>query len=259
VIKLYDGNFIGAATYGRPNEEITRTYEGSPLGIFYGWKTNGLYQTPDDINKDPNIENDPRRTNNLIQPGDVRFIDQNNDGLIDDSDRVILGSPFPDVVYGFNADFGYKGFDVSLFFLGNAGLEIYNADKMQGMDPTYPYNMYAEVKNRWTGPNTSNTIPRMTTNRNNRNYRTSDMYIEKGDFLRLKNVVIGYTLPEKFTGRWGVGRTRLYVTGQNVFTFTKYSGLDPELGYSDGNKQLNVDFAQYPQARSWIFGLNITF
>jgi hypothetical protein len=85
------------------------------------------------------------------------------------------------------------------------------------------------------------------------------MYIEKGDFLRLKNVVIGYTLPEKLTGRWGVGRTRLYVTGQNVFTFTKYSGLDPELGYSDGNKQLNVDFAQYPQARSWIFGLNITF
>ncbi len=259
VIELYDGNFIGSRTYGRPNEEISRTYEGLPIGIFYGWKTDGLYQTTDDISKDPNIANDPRRTAGLIEPGDVRFLDTNGDGLIDDRDRVNLGSPHPKMVYGFNADFNYKGFDLGLFFLGNAGVKIFNADRMQGLDPTYSFNMYDEVKDRWTGPGTSNTIPRMTTRRNNRNYRTSDMFIEKGDFLRLKNLSIGYTLNDKLTNRLGIGKTRFYITGQNVFTVTGYSGLDPELGYTDGNRQINVDYAQYPQSRTWIFGLNVTF
>lgn len=259
VERLYDGNFIGSKTYGRPNEEISRTYENEPIGIFWGWKTNGLYQTADEIAKDPNIVNDPRRAGGLIEPGDVRFIDINGDGLIDDRDRGKLGSPHPNVVYGFNADAAYKGFDVSLFFLGNAGLKIYNADRMQGIDPTYSFNMYAETINRWTGPNTSNSIPKMTTRRNNRNYRTSDMFIEKGDFFRLKNLVVGYTLNEKITSKIGVSRVRFYITGQNVFIITKYSGLDPELGYTDGNRQINVDFAQYPQSRTWIFGANITF
>lgn len=259
VIELYDGNFIGSRTYGRPNEEISRTYEGLPIGIFYGWRTDGLYQTTDDISKDPNIANDPRRTAGLIEPGDVRFLDTNGDGLIDDRDRVNLGSPHPKMVYGFNADFNYKGFDLGLFFLGNAGVKIFNADRMQGLDPTYSFNMYEEVKDRWTGPGTSNSIPRMTTRRNNRNYRTSDMFIEKGDFLRLKNLSIGYTLNDKLTNRLGIGKTRFYITGQNVFTVTGYSGLDPELGYTDGNRQINVDYAQYPQSRTWIFGLNVTF
>lgn len=259
VIELYDGNFIGSRTYGRPNEEISRTYEGQPIGIFYGWKTDGLYQTSEDINKDANIANDPRRTAGLIEPGDVRFVDVNGDGIIDDRDRVNLGSPHPKMVYGFNADFNYKGFDLGLFFLGNAGVNIFNADRMQGLDPTYSFNMYEEVKDRWTGPGTSNSIPRMTTRRNNRNYRTSDMFIEKGDFLRLKNLSIGYTLNDKLTNRMGIGKTRFYITGQNVFTFTGYSGLDPELGYTDGNRQINVDYAQYPQSRTWTFGLNVTF
>lgn len=259
VIELYDGNFIGSRTYGRPNEEISRTYEGLPIGIFYGWRTDGLYQTTDDISKDPNIANDPRRSAGLIEPGDVRFLDINGDGLIDDRDRVNLGSPHPKMVYGFNADFNYKGFDLGLFFLGNAGVKIFNADRMQGLDPTYSFNMYEEVKDRWTGPGTSNSIPRMTTRRNNRNYRTSDMFIEKGDFLRLKNLSIGYTLNDKLTNRLGIGKTRFYITGQNVFTVTGYSGLDPELGYTDGNRQINVDYAQYPQSRTWIFGLNVTF
>jgi TonB-dependent starch-binding outer membrane protein SusC len=259
VTKLYDGNFIGSQTYGRPNEEISRTYEGEPIGIFWGWKTSGLYQTDDEISKDPGIANDPRRTGGLIQAGDVKFIDTNGDGLIDDKDRVKLGSPHPSVVYGLNADLNYKGFDLGLFFLGNAGVEIYNADRMQGIDPTYSFNMYAETINRWTGTGTSNSIPRMTTRRDNRNYRTSDMFIEKGDFFRLKNLVLGYTLNEKLTGKLGIGRTRFYITGQNVFIITKYNGLDPELGYTDGNKQINVDFAQYPQSRSWAFGVNVTF
>jgi len=260
VVKLFDGNYIGSSSYGRMGQEISRTYEGMPIGIFYGWKTNGLYQTAQEISSDINIKNDSRRTDGLIQPGDVRFLDLNGDGKITEADRTTIGSPHPKMVYGFNTDFNYKNFDLSLFFLGNAGVEIYNADRMQGIDPTYPFNMYAETLDRWNGPNTSNTIPRMTTKRNNLNHRTSDMFIENGSFLRLKNLSFGYTLDEKAASRIGVDRLRFYVTGQNVLTFTKYSGLDPELGYAnDGNRQINVDYAQYPQSRSWILGLNVTF
>jgi hypothetical protein len=260
VVALFDGNFIGSSLYGRMGQEISRTYEGLPIGIFYGWKTDGLYQTAQEISSDANISNDSRRTDGLIQPGDVRFLDLNGDGKITEADRTNIGSPHPKMVYGFNTDFNYKNFDLSLFFLGNAGVQLYNADRMQGIDPTYPFNMYAETLNRWTGPNSSNSIPRMTTKRNNLNHRTSDMFIEDGSFLRLKNLSFGYTLNEGVAKRIGVSRIKFYVTGQNVLTFTKYSGLDPELGYAnDGNRQLGVDYAQYPQSRSWIFGLNVTF
>ena len=158
VVKLFDGNYIGSSAYGRMGQEISRTYEGMPIGIFYGWKTNGLYQTAQEISSDVNIKNDSRRTDGLIQPGDVRFLDLNGDGKITEADRTTIGSPHPKMVYGFNTDFNYKNFDLSLFFLGNAGVEIYNADRMQGIDPTYPFNMYAETLDRWNGPNTSNTI-----------------------------------------------------------------------------------------------------
>jgi TonB-linked SusC/RagA family outer membrane protein len=259
VVKLYDGNYIGSSIYGRQSQEISRTYQGLPLGIFYGWKTNGLYQTQAEIDSDPNLKNDSRRTDGLVAPGDVRFLDINGDGKITEGDRTNIGSPHAKMVYGFNTDFNYKSFDLSLFFLGSQGVKIFNADRMQGIDPTAPFNMYAETANRWTGPGTSNTVPRMTNRKNNINHRTSDMFIEDGSFLRLKNISLGYTFNESFTKKLGIGRTRFYVSGQNVLTFTKYSGLDPELGYVDGNKQLNVDYAQYPQARTVTLGLNVSF
>ncbi len=251
--------FLASRRYGRPNQEIVRTLEGNPIGTYFGWRTDGLYQTVEEVNSDPNIANDPRRTNEQINPGDVRFVDLNDDGIIDDQDREILGDPFPDAEYGINAQFGYKGLDLTLFFLGQAGLELYNADRMQGLDPTYPFNMYSEVLGRWNGPNTSNTIPRMTNNRNNLNHRTSDLFIEDGDFFRLKNLTLGYTLPSTLTETVGMSRVRFYITGQNVFTITNYSGFDPEMGYVDGNLQRGVDYAQYPQARTWIFGATLGF
>ena len=218
-----------------------------------------MYQTQAEIDSDPNLKNDSRRTDGLVSPGDVRFLDINGDGKVTEADRTNIGSPHAKMVYGFNTDFNYKSFDLSLFFLGSQGVKIFNADRMQGIDPTAPFNMYAETANRWTGPGTSNTIPRMTNRKNNINHRTSDMFIEDGSFLRLKNISLGYTFSESVTKRLGIGRTRFYVSGQNVLTFTKYSGLDPELGYVDGNKQLNVDYAQYPQARTFTLGLNVSF
>ncbi len=259
VTKLFDGNFLTSQRYGRPNEEIARTYEGEPMATFYGWKTDGLYQTPEGINSDANISKDPRREQGLIKPGDVRFLDLNGDGLIDDQDRTILGDPFPAITYGLNGTFAYGGFDLGVFILGQGGVEIYNADRMQGLDASYPFNMYAEVENRWNGAGSSNSIPRLSTKRDNRNYRTSDLFLENGAFLRLKNLTLGYTLPNSLTDKIGLNRLRFYITGQNVFTITDYSGLDPELGYISGNLQQNVDYAQYPQARTFIFGLTAGF
>ena len=154
--------------------------------------------------------------------------------MIDDKDRTIIGSPIPKVTYGLNASLGYKGFDLNLFFLGVANVDIYNADRMQGIDPTYPFNLYAETINRWHGEGTSNTIPRMTTARNNLNHRTSDMFVESGAFFRLKNITLGYSLPQGATDALHLTKARFYITGQNVFVITDYTGMDPELGYSGG-------------------------
>jgi TonB-linked SusC/RagA family outer membrane protein len=260
---LTPGSFLAAQTYGRTDQEITRSYEGHPYGTFYGWRTNGLYQNQSQIDTDPALANDSRKAN--IKPGDVRFVDINGDGLIDNKDRTILGSPQPKVTYGLNANLGYKGFDLTLFFLGTAGVDIYNADRMQGLDASYSFNLYAETKGRWTGEGTSNSIPRVSANNLNKNFRTSDLFIEKGDFLRLKNVTLGYRIPRKAAELLHLTQARIYVSGQNVFTFTGYKGLNPELGYADGNRsqgqytQQNVDYAQYPLSRTFTVGASITF
>ncbi len=259
VTRLFEGSFLDSRTYGRPNETIARTFQGSPIGTFFGWKTDGLYNSETEINSDPNIANDPRKESGLIQAGDVRFVDINGDGLIDDQDRTILGDPFPTMTYGLNAQFAYKGLDLGIFFLGVSGVDIYNADRMQGLDASYPFNLYADAANRWTPSNTNTDIPRAARNRDNRNFRTSDLFIEDGSFLRLKNLTIGYTIPASSTEQIGIRNLRFYISGQNVFTITGYSGIDPELGYVDGNLQANVDYAQYPQARTWTFGLTAGF
>ncbi|MCR9226311.1 MAG: TonB-dependent receptor [Flavobacteriaceae bacterium] len=259
VLDLGEAEFLQSQFYGRPNQEITRTFVGEPIGTFYGWRTDGLYQNTAEVANDPNITNDPRREAGSIQPGDVRFVDVTGDGVIDDNDRVVLGKPFPDVNYGLNVGIAYKDFDLNAFFLGEAGVDIFNADRMQGLDPTYPFNMYAETLDRWNGEGTSNSIPRMTTNRDNLNHRTSDLFMENGGFFRLKNITLGYSLPDQVVNAVGITQCRVYITGQNVFTITDYSGMDPEIGYTDGNLQKNVDYARYPQARTFTLGTIIKF
>lgn len=262
---LTPGSSLISQTYGRSDQEITRTFVDNPYGTFYGWLSDGLYQNQSQIDNDPSIANDTRRTDGLIQPGDVRFKDITGDGIVDSDDRTILGSPHPKVTYGINANMAWKGFDLTLFFIGAGGLEIYNADRMQGLNAFYNFNLYAEDKGRWTGEGTSNSIPRLSITNGISNYRTSDLFIEKGDYLRLKNITLGYTLPKALTEAVRMTQARIYVTGQNVFTITKYSGMNPELGIIDGNRnggqyrQINVDYAQYPQARTWTIGATISF
>jgi len=256
------GGFLATQLYGRGQQEIVRTYEGQPYGTFYGYKTDGIYQNAREIDGDANIANDPRRTDGQIIPGDVRFLDLNNDGIVDDDDRTIIGSPQPKINYGFSAGANYKGFDFTMFFVGVGGVSIYNADRMQGLDASYPLNMYADAMNSWNGEGSSNTIPRMSINNVNRNFRPSDLFVEKGDYLRLKNMTLGYAIPKNAISKLKMSQARIYVTGQNLLTFTKYSGLNPELGYvgSGGSyNQLNVDYAQYPLARTWTIGATISF
>jgi hypothetical protein len=142
-------------------------------------------------------------------------------------------------------------------------VKLYYADKMQGMDPTYPYNMYAEALQRWHGPGTSNSVPRMSLSSDNSNNRTSDRFVEKGDYLSLRNIALGYTIPSKVWGRTGISDVRVYVAAQNLFILTSYSGLTPQLGYNDGtqdgNRQRGVDVAAYPQARTFTFGATLNF
>lgn len=262
VTRLYEhDSYIGASSYGRQAQEISRTYEGQPIASFYGWKTGGIYQTQDEINKDPNIQNDPRKAG--IKPGDVRFQDVNGDGIINEGDRTYLGNPNPDITYGIQGSAAYKGFDLSVSFAGVSGIKLYNADKMQGMDPTYSYNMYAEALERWHGAGTSNSVPRMTLQNTNQNYRTSDRFVENGDYFSLRNISLGYMLPAKIWGHSGIADARVYVAAQNLFIITNYSGLNPELGFAnpttDGNRQRGVDVATYPQSRTFTFGATINF
>ncbi len=258
VTRLYgNSTYLGSTPYGRENVDISRTYEGQPIASFYGFKTDGLYQTQADIDKAANIANDPNKAN--IQPGDVRFVDQNGDGIIDDKDRVRLGDPNPRFVYGFNGFVEFKNFDFSFNFAGVAGAQLYNADRLAGLDGTQNFNWYADELDRWHGEGTSNSIPRLTRSNLNNNYRSSDLWVQNGSYLSLKNISLGYTFSKKSINNVALPDIRIYVSSYNVFYITKYKGFTPELGYTSGNLQRGVDVAQYPQARNFTLGASLNF
>jgi hypothetical protein len=215
-----------------------------------------LYQTQKDIDDDPNIANDDKTD---IKPGDVRFLDQNDDGIIDDLDRVYLGNPNPKAVWGLNGNAGYKNFDFNFSFAGVSGVSLYNADRVAGLDATGVFNWYADQLNRWHGEGTSNTVPRLTRENLHNNYRSSDLWIEDGSYVALKYVALGYTFNQLHAGATKLPDVRIYVSCYNAFYITNYTGFTPELGYTDGNKQRGVDVAQYPSARTFTFGASINF
>jgi len=248
--------YIGSVIYGRQSLETSRTYEGQPISSYYGYKTAGLYQTQKDIDDDPNIAHDDK-TN--IKPGDVRFLDQNGDGIIDDQDRVYLGNPNPKAVWGLNGNAGYNNFDLSFSFAGVSGVSLYNADRVAGLDATGVFNWYADQLNRWHGEGTSNSVPRLTRENLHNNYRSSDLWIEDGSYIALKYVTLGYTFNQLHAGATKLPDIRVYVSCYNAFYITNYTGFTPELGYTDGNKQRGVDVAQYPSARTFTFGASINF
>jgi hypothetical protein len=234
---------------------MTRGENGHPFPFFYGLKTDGLFQNQDEINA--YTWTDAEGNTQLIMPdavpGDVRFVDVNNDGKIDDDDRTDIGNGMPKWTVGFNYSTSYKNFDFYMLWQGTYGNDILDVTRRTDISET---NMPAYMLNRWTGEGTSNKIPRFVRG-DNVNWKMSDLYVQDGSYLRLKNIQLGYTLPEKLTKKALVSSLRLYVSAENLLTFTSYRGYDPEI--SSGGTSLGVDYGVYPQARTFLFGFNLKF
>ncbi|MEY2670655.1 MAG: hypothetical protein RLZZ577_971, partial [Bacteroidota bacterium] len=231
--------------------EITRVQAGQSYNSFYGFKTAGIFQTQDEVNAYTNSAGGLIQPN--ARPGDFRWTDTNGDGAITNDDKQFLGSPLPKFTFGLTLNLEYKGFDLMAFAQGATGNKIFQGIRRLDI---LNANYQTEALSRWTGPGTSTTYPRLTNNDTNGNFgNSSDFYLENGDYLRLKIVQLGYTLPSSIVNKVGAQKVRFYVTGENLLTLTKYSGFDPEIG---GNT-FGIDRGYYPQARTFMFGANVQF
>jgi len=252
------------------SEELYRVQEGYPLGYFWGYKTNGIFQDTAQINH-YTYTNPATGKTKLIQPGakpgDVIFQDLNHDGKIDQLDKTQIGDPNPHYVYGLNIGTSYKGFDFSVNLQGVAGNSI--VQSYRSLDAQLS-NYTTEILGRWTGPGTSNRIPRVTENGEaNKNWRNfSDLSVQDGSYLRVKSVSLGYDLKRSILKNTPVQQFRIYISAINLLTFTKYNGFDPEIGYGssyDSNGNLvdayasGIDLGNYPSARTYMIGINLKF
>lgn len=230
---------------------ITRATNGEPFPYFYGYKTNGIFQTVEEVNAYTNSKGELIQPN--AKPGDVRFVDVDGDGAITAADRTKIGKGMPDWTYGFTFGAEWKGFDFMFMLQGTIGNDIYDATRRTDVRPA---NLPSYMLNRWTGPGTSNKYPRFVVG-DATNWQSSDLYITDGSYLRLKNIQLGYTLPTNLTRRIFVNKLRLFVAAENLITFTKYAGYDPEI--SSGGTSLGVDYGVYPQSRTFTVGFNLGF
>ena len=252
VTSLGVAQFLKGTTLVGTAYELNRIQPGHAIGSFYGFVTEGIFQTQDQINAYTN------KSGGLIQPnakpGDFKFADLNGDGLIGADDRTFIGDPTPKWTYGTTVTAVWKGFDVVAFGLGVGGNKIFQG--LRRLDIAQA-NYQTKALGRWTGPGTSNNFPRLVDNDPNGNFTNpSAFFLESGAFFRIKNLQIGYTLPQSVVGRFGIQKLRLYVAGYNLHTFTKYDGYDPEIG---GGGATGIDQGYYPQARTWQGGLSVTF
>ncbi|MEO6036923.1 MAG: SusC/RagA family TonB-linked outer membrane protein, partial [Saprospiraceae bacterium] len=240
--------FAGRVQSG--NADVTKTEVGLPIGSFFGYVTDGIFQNQREVEE-------AAFQNENTAPGDIRFKDLNGDRIINNADQTYIGNPSPDFTYGATLDFEFKGFDLGFFLQGSQGNDIYNATVRYDFNYV---NRPVSVLNRWTGPGTSDSEPRVNLLDPNQNAsRVSDRFVEDGSYLRLKNVQLGYALPRSVLKKGRFEKFRLYVSAQNLFTFTKYSGMDPEIGAYGGALNAGVDRGFYPQARVLLGGVNVTF
>jgi hypothetical protein len=225
---------------------------GDPVASFYGYQTDGIFQNKYELQENVNSEGQVIKQFKA-QPGDIRFVNQNGDAVIDQNDKVNIGNPYPTLTYGFYGSAEYKGFDLQFFFQGVQGNKIFNGNKYFTEGTGY-YNLGVEMVNAWHGEGTSNTLP--NPNGDPANLLVSTRYIEDGSFLRLKNVQLGYTFSDNLSQRIGIGSLRIYASATNLLTFTKYTGFDPEIG-TGGGLDFGVDRGTYPQPRTFTVGLTL--
>jgi len=246
-----DAPFVGGGGSFQSMGNVTRIQVGQIYESFYGYKTAGIFQNQAEIN------NYIDKNGGIIQPnakpGDFRWVDTNGDGKISEDDKQFLGSSLPKTTFGFNVGASWKGFDINVFAQGAAGNKIFQG--LRRLDIAEG-NWTTKALSRWTGEGTSNTYPRLTSDDSNGNFtQMSDFYLEKGDYLRIKVVSIGYTLSVPKLTKLGVSKLRFYLTGENLLTLTDYSGYDPEVG----GGTFGIDKGYYPQARSFMVGAQVSF
>ena len=251
------GNETGEQIYENAGASGVGSYvkgmNGEVFPYFYGFKTDGLFQNQAEV--DGYVNGEGARLQPTAKPGDVRFVDTNGDGSISDDDKTKIGKGAPDWTYGLTLGADWKGFDANLFFQGTYGNDIFDFAQ-RGDIPAA--NRPAWILDRWHGEGTSNRMPRMTSANPNSNWRSSDLYIKDGSYVRLKSAQLGYTLPDALTKKISIQRLRLYVSADNLLTFTGYDGFDPEIA-SGGYTTIGIDRGIYPQARTISLGANISF
>jgi hypothetical protein len=246
-----DAKFINGDAGFQSMGPVTRTQVGQSYNSFYGYKTAGIFQNIAEVNAYKNA------AGTLIQPGarpgDFRWTDVNGDGTITEDDKTFLGNSLPKYTFGLTVNLDYKGFDLMVFAQGAAGNKIFQGIRRLDI-PTANYQTIA--LSRWTGEGTSNTYPRLTSKDDNGNFgNMSDFYLEKGDYVRLKIVQLGYTLPSNLLRKINCSKLRVYATAENLLTLTKYTGYDPEIG----GGVFGIDKGIYPQAKSFILGVQVNF
>ncbi len=248
VISLGNGGsaLISGDVKGR---NVTRTDVGHSIGEFYGWVVEGIFQTPDQLTTHA-------FQNSATSLGDLMFKDIDGNGVIDDKDKIYIGSPIPKLMYGFNFNVAYKGFDLTLFIQGVYGNKMYNGYRFWTMG-WGEANYESDMLKSWTPENTNTDVPRIFLGDPNDNLRVSTRFVESGSYLRIKNIQFGYTISPKVLKMIGMQSARVYVSSQNLLTFTKYNGFDPEIG--GGGLSVGIDRGEYPQPRVFMGGVSISF
>lgn len=227
------------------NSYVTMLAKDYPINVFYGYVTDGIFQNQSEVNT--------HAVQPGAEPGDIRFRDLNNDGVINDSDRTVIGNPNPSWLFSMNNSLSYKGFELSVFLQGIAGNKIYNANNIDNTGMAAAYNQTTDVLKRWQGEGTSNSMPRAVFGNPNQNTRVSDRFVENGSYLRLKNITLSYTFPKQWLQKAQIENARLSLSCENVATITGYSGFDPEVGIN------GIDQNRYPISRTFSLGLNFNF
>lgn len=259
------------------SEEFYRVQEGMPMGFFWGYVTDGIFQTQEEI--DQHLSPDGKKLQGGAKPGDVRRVDLNSDGILNDKDKTMLGDPNPDYIYGFRINMAWKGFDLSMNVQGQGGNQIVQA--YRGQERFYN-NYTTAILDRWqwtdrnnnglidAGEGSGNRMPRVTLNDEpNQNWRKfTDLYVHDADFLKIKSLNIGYNFKTSLFKSTPIKQFRVYAAASNLLTITKYNGMDPEIGYGsyyDSEGKLRdayasgIDIGFYPTARTYLLGVNLKF
>ncbi len=233
------------------SEEFYRAHNNHAIGYFWGFETAGIFQNEDEIKDWRSKGNGIYQSN--VKPGDVIYVDQNKDGKINEADKVDLGNGMPTLTYGFNVNLAYKDFDFSVTAYGAAGHKLVQSYRNHANKKA---NYTTAILDRWTGEGTSNKTPRVTDG--NVNWNFSDLYLHDGDFLRISNISLGYDFSKLINIEY-LSQLRLYAQMQNAFTFTKYNGMDPEIGYGTSGWVSGIDLGYYPRPRVYLLGVNVKF